>query len=426
MINKGYGQIKYACYMTNVSMSVVATLSPLLFLTFRSLYNISFSMLGALVLINFCTQLSVDLILSFFSHKFNLSKMVKFTPILTALGLIIYAVFPFIFPNQVYIGLVIGTIVFSASGGLAEVLISPVIAALPSDNPERDMSKLHSTYAWGVVAVVIVSTLLLMLFGRENWQWLALIWTAVPLISCVLFMNSTVPALKSPEKASNVVSLILNKNFIICFLCIFFGGASECTMSQWSSGYLEQSLNIPKVWGDIFGVAMFAVMLGLGRTLYSKYGKNIYKILLLSAAGATVCYIVATVSTIPLVGLTACALTGLCTAMLWPGSLIVAADRFPSAGIAVFALMAAGGDLGGATGPQIVGTFADMAIKNDYFFNLSSVLGMTTEQLAMKIGLCSSIIFPLMATILYITIYINHKKPLPTNKKGAGTQSCAF
>ena len=53
--------LKAACYTSNLSMSVVCNLSPLLFLTFRTLYGISFSLLGALVLINFFTQLLVDL-----------------------------------------------------------------------------------------------------------------------------------------------------------------------------------------------------------------------------------------------------------------------------------------------------------------------------------------------------------------------------
>lgn len=409
-MQKQYGHIKYACYATNASMSVVATLSPLLFLTFRSLYNISFSMLGTLVLINFCMQLVVDLLLSFYSHKVNISKMVKITPVLTAIGLFIYAVFPFLFPNAVYLGLVIGTLIFAASGGLSEVLISPVIAELPSENPEREMSKLHSIYAWGVVFVVVISTIFLMLFGKENWQWLALLWMVVPIVSCALFLKSKVPPLKTPQKSSNVLSLLKEKEFLICFLCIFLGGASECTMSQWSSSYLEQALNIPKVWGDIFGVAMFAVMLGLGRTLYSKYGKNLSLMLAISAAGATVCYIVATFSSIPLIGLLSCAMTGLCTAMLWPGSLIMAADKFPTAGVAVFALMAAGGDLGGAVGPQLVGAVADFAIKNSDVQNLSVAFHMTTEQLAMKIGLLSAMIFPLLATVLYIKNYRRRKQ----------------
>lgn len=383
-------------------MSVVSTLSPLLFLTFRSLYQISFSMLGALVLINFCTQLAVDLIFSFYSHKFNIAATVKLTTALTALGLFVYAVFPLLFPNMVYVDLVVGTVIFAVSGGLVEVLISPVIAALPSEHPEREMSKLHSVYAWGVVGVVIVNTLLLSVLGKERWQWIPLAWTAVPCLSCFLFLKSKIPSLATPEKASNVFSLLRQKDFIISFLCIFLGGASECTMSQWSSSYLEQALGIPKVWGDVCGVAVFAAALGLGRTLYSKYGKNIHAVLAVSAVGATVCYLTAAVSSIPLVGLAACALTGLCTAMLWPGSLIVASDKFPAAGVAMFALMAAGGDLGGAIGPQLVGSIADWALTGERIRSLSSVLSLTTEQLSMKIGLTSAIIFPLCATVLYV------------------------
>ena len=62
-------RVKYACYTTNLSMSVVGTLSPILFVTFRTMYGISYTWLGLLVLLIFCTQLVIDLIFSFFSHK---------------------------------------------------------------------------------------------------------------------------------------------------------------------------------------------------------------------------------------------------------------------------------------------------------------------------------------------------------------------
>ena len=68
-MEQGYGRLKVACYTSNVAMSVVANLSPLLFLTIRTQYGISYTLLGLLVLINFCTQLSIDLIFSFFSHN---------------------------------------------------------------------------------------------------------------------------------------------------------------------------------------------------------------------------------------------------------------------------------------------------------------------------------------------------------------------
>lgn len=404
-----YGKIKYACYAVNLSMSVVATFSPLLFLTFRSLYGISFSQLGALLFINFSVQLAVDLVVSFYSHKFNLKTAAQLTPVLTALGLLTYAVVPSIFPDGVYAGLLIGTIIFASSGGLAETLISPIISAIPSENPEREMSKLHSVYAWGVVAVVLITSLFLLLFGKENWQILALLWMIVPCVSCVLFFISDFPPVKTPQRTANVLSLIKQKDFVVCFFCILLGGASECTMSQWSSSYLEYALNIPKIWGDVLGVALFALMLGLGRTLYAKFGGNIYKSLLLSAIGATGCYLVAGFSNIAVIGLIACAMTGFCTAILWPGSLIVAADRFPSSGVAVFALMAAGGDLGGAIGTQLLGSITDLAVKNESFVSLAGSLQMTADRLGMKVGLLCAALFPLLAVILYSNIYRRHK-----------------
>ena len=66
-----YQMAKIAAYASNATMAAVCNLSPLLFLVFRDLYDISFSLLGTLVLINFTTQLGIDLVFSFFSHKFN-------------------------------------------------------------------------------------------------------------------------------------------------------------------------------------------------------------------------------------------------------------------------------------------------------------------------------------------------------------------
>ena len=86
-------------------------------------------------------------------------------------------------------GLALGTVIFSVSAGLCEVLVSPVVAALPSDKPERDMSMLHSLYAYGVVMVVGISTFALKIFGTDNWMWLTAFWAILPLISFFMFVN---------------------------------------------------------------------------------------------------------------------------------------------------------------------------------------------------------------------------------------------
>ncbi|MBQ4042383.1 MAG: MFS transporter, partial [Clostridia bacterium] len=397
----GCGKCERLCPVNNISMAVIGNFPPLLFLTFRSLYGISYSLLGLLVLVNFFTQLTVDLIFSFFSHKFNIPKTVKLTPVLTLAGLLIYALWPFLFPDAVYTGLVLGTVVFSASGGLSEVLISPVIAALPAKDPDREMSRLHSVYAWGVVLTVAVSTLFFLLVGAEHWQWLVLLYMIAPLAAFLLFCGAKIPAMETPEKVSGVLQMLKRPLLWLFVAGIFLGGAAECTMAQWCSSYLEQAVGLPKIWGDIFGVALFAVMLGMGRTLYGAIGKNITRVLFLGAIGATLCYLIAALSPIPVVGLLACAFTGFCVSMLWPGSLIASTDRIPDGGVFIYAMMASGGDLGASVGPQLVGLITDAAMEIPAAAELAQNLALTPEQLGMKLGMLVGMLFPLLGIPVY-------------------------
>ncbi len=392
-----YNCLKWAAYTANISMSVVACLSPLLFVTFRTLYGISFTKLGLLVLINFVTQLFVDLALSFFPHKFNIEKTVRLIPVLVTSGLLIYALFSFAFPNHVYIGLVTGTIVFSASSGFNEVLANPVILSIPSDNPDKELSRLHSTYAWGIVGVIIVGTCVLLGVGSENWQWLALLFAVVPITSIVLFSATAMPQIETPQKASHIAEFLKNKSLWLCVAAIFFGGAAEVTMTQWCSAYLEQSLQIPKVWGDILGLSLFAVALGLGRTLYALKGKNISRVLVLGSAGAFLCYITAALTNVVWLGLLSCAFTGFCVSMLWPGSILVSSEKFSTGGVFIFAMMAAGGDLGAAFGPQLLGIVTDLSIASESIGELALRHSLELEQLGMRIALLVTSAFPLIA-----------------------------
>ena len=326
-------RIKAACYSMNVSMAVVGNLPPLLFITFHNTYGISYSLLGLLVLINFSTQLLVDIIFTLYSHKFSIEKTVKITPLITVFGLAVFTLWPTLFPGTAYVGLVAGTLITSASAGLAEVLLNPVIAALPSDNTERDLSMLHSSYAWGAVGVVVGGALFLRFLNAVNWPYLVMFMACLPLISFCLYYGADMPKISAErgEKGGNAV--LRSKQLWLCVAAIFLGGALECTMAQWCSGFAEIALGVPKFYGDIFGVALFSVMLGTGRTLYTKYGRSIEKVLLTGVCAAFVCYLTAALSSNAVIGLIACALTGLSASMLWPGSIITVSDRFPSGGV---------------------------------------------------------------------------------------------
>jgi len=399
-----YKILKFACYTVSMTMAFTGIFSPLLFLTFRTLYNISYSLLGLLVVINFVTQLGIDLVFSFFSHKFDIPKTVRTMPILTIVGLLIYVAVPTFAPKFAYLGLALGTVIFSASAGLAEVLISPIIASIPSDDPDRQMSALHSVFAWGSAVVVILSTLFLLVIGRQNWAVLVLAFLIVPLLSSILFSRTAITCVESHEKGGGIASLFKSPVLWLCAGAIFLGGASELAMSQWASTYIENVLSIDKVWGDVLGVAMFGASLGLGRTLYAKYGKNLTRVLILGSVGATVCYLTAALCSVKVLGLVACALTGICVSMMWPGTLSIASERFASGGVVVFALMAAAGDSGAAVAPQLVGIVTDFVIANPALTSVAKSLSLTPDSLGLKLGMLVGMLFPLVAIFVFLRL----------------------
>lgn len=407
---KNFKRTKYACYFAYLAMASVFCLPSMLFVTFKNMYGISYTLLGTLVLVNFCTQLTIDLIFTFFTKHFNIKKTIRIMPLLTALGLTIYATTPALFPKYTYIGLVLGTVTFSVAAGLCEVLLSPVVAALPSDNPERDMSTLHSLYAYGVLMVVILSSLYFKIFSTENWKYLVYFWAALPLISCLFFCLSPIPDMDMSRTSEKKSGKGKYKLLALCALCIFLGSSAENAITNWISGYMEKVLNLPKTVGDIAGLALFAVLLGLTRTWYAKFGKNISRVLLVGMIGACICYLIAGFSNSVIVALIACVLLGIFTSMLWPGTLIMMEENVPNAGVAAYALMAAAGDFGASVAPQMVGVIADTVSASVVAAKLSTQLAMTAEQIGMRAGLIISAVFPFLGIMLLIYMIKTHLK----------------
>ncbi len=414
-MSHSYARTRKACFYAYLSMSSIFCLPPLLFVTFREMYGISYTLLGTLVLINFCTQLAVDLVFSFFSKRFNIHRTVKIMPLLTSLGLTTYALVPTLFPQFAYAGLVAGTIIFSTASGLCEVLLSPTIAALPSEHPDKDMSMLHSLYAWGVLLTVIITTLFLNLFGAQYWMYLTLFLALFPLGASYLFSTSPLPPMDvshNPATASGTKNRTLG--LALCILCIFLGSSAENTMSNWISTYMENALGIPKAYGDIIGLALFAVLLGLVRTAYAKYGRNIHGVLLWSMAGAAACYLIVTFTGNVFIALIACVMTGCFTSMLWPGALILMEEEMPNVGIVAYALMAAGGDFGASIAPQLMGVVVDYVSASGWAAELGATLSLTAEQVGMKTGMLVSSLFPILGAVLLIytgRYFARHKNP---------------
>ncbi|MBR4033809.1 MAG: hypothetical protein IKJ04_03280, partial [Clostridia bacterium] len=162
---------------------------------------------------------------------------------------------------------------------------------------------------------------------------------------------------------------------------------------------------IDKALGDILGTAMFAILLALTRMGYAKFGKSITPVLFIGMIGAAACYLIAGFSTNAVVALIACALTGMFTSMLWPGALIFMEEKLPGAGVAAYALMASGGDLGASIAPQLMGIVVDKVTASSFAADLAIKTGLTAEQIGMKSGMLLTTVFPLIGIVaLVITV----------------------
>lgn len=410
---KKYKMMRNACFFSYLSMSSVFSLPPLLFVTFHEMYGISYTLLGTLLFVNFTTQLLIDLVFTFFSKHFNIKLTVRIMPLITTAGLLLYALVPAFFPAMAAAGLIAGTVIFSVSAGLSEVLLSPLVAAIPSEHPDRDMSMLHSLYGWGVVTVVILSSVYFRIFGTVNWVYLALFFSALPAVASIMFFLSDFPDVNlgnedsSRDKASSKRTVIL-----ICAVCIFLGSSSENIMTGWISSFMEKGLSVPKATGDILGMALFAIMLAVTRNIYAKYGKNIYKTLIIGMAGAVVCYICAGSVNNTVIAFAACILTGAFTSMLWPGTLILMEECAPAAGVAAYALMAACGDFGASLAPQFMGIAVDKISVTEYASAISARLNVLPETVGLKTGMLLAAVFPALGLVWLIV----SKRKIQLNK----------
>ena len=86
-------------------------------------------------------------------------------------------------------------------------------------------------------------------------------------------------------------------------------------------------------------------------------GQNLNLLSYMKASGALcfAAYLIASLSSIPLVSFVGCMISGLAVGIMWPGSISLTSARIPGGGTALFALLALAGDMGGTLGPSLVG-----------------------------------------------------------------------
>ena len=385
-----YQKTLIACYLGFITQAITANFAPLLFLTFHRTYQISLGRIAFISTAFFFTQLLVDLFCAKYVDRIGYRRSVIASEVFSASGLIGLAFLPSLLPDP-YVGILISVIIYAMGSGLIEVLVSPIVEACPFDNKESVMSLLHSFYCWGSVGVILLSTIFFAIFGIENWRILSCIWALIPLFNTFNFISCPIESLTEEGEGFSIRQLFHIPIFWIALILMVCAGASEISMAQWASAYVESALGISKNIGDIIGPCLFAIMMGISRFFYGKYGEklDLMKFMISSGILCLICYLLAALAPLPFLNLVGCSLCGFSVGIMWPGTISIASKKIPLGGTAMFALLAMAGDLGGAVGPGIVGLVTQAANDN------------------LKIGVLAGCVFP---AVLVLSVLLLRRK----------------
>lgn len=360
-----YQKTKTACYLGFITQAIAANFAPLLFLKFHNDYGISLGNIALISTVYFFTQLLIDLFCAKFVDRIGYRVSIVISEVFSAVGLIGLAFLPDLLPDA-FAGILISVTIYAMGCGLIEVLGSPIIEACPFENKEATMSLLHSFYCWGSVGTIVISTLFFAIFGMDSWRWLAAIWALVPAINIYNFVTCPIVPIVEEGQGMGIRQLGKRPLFWVSICLMVCAGASELAMAQWASAYAEAALGLSKTVGDLMGPCMFAVTMGISRAIYGKYGEklNLIRFMIGSGALCVICYLLASLSSNPVMGLIGCVLCGFSVGIMWPGTISISSKKFPTGGTAMFALLAMAGDLGGSIGPAVVGRVTQYAGDN--------------------------------------------------------------
>ena len=361
-----YKKTVNACFIGYIVQAVVNNFVPLLFLTFQSQYGIPLSKITFLITFNFSIQLVIDLLAAKFVDKIGYRASALLAHASAALGLCMLAFLPELTKDP-FIGILISVVVYAVGGGLLEVIVSPIVEACPTDNKEAAMSLLHSFYCWGHVGVVLLSTMFFRFVGIGHWKILACLWALVPLLNMLAFFKVPIaPIIEEGGQGLSFKELLKNKAFWLLMLLMLCAGSCEQAVSQWASAFAEAGLGISKTAGDLAGPMFFAIMMGLSRAFYGKYGDKLDLVRFMKISGVLcLCsYLLISLSPVPVPSLVGCGLCGLSVGILWPGTFSLGSAGIKGGGTMMFAFFALAGDVGCSIGPTYVGTVTSLSDGN--------------------------------------------------------------
>lgn len=385
---KKYSLTLTACYVGYVIQAMVNNLSPLLFVQFKRQFALDSAMLSFIIFINFGLQIIVDSLSAKITEKIGYRSGAILAQVFSCTGLVCLGVLPNVI--NPFAGIITATVLMAIGGGFVEVILSPVIEALPLGNKSGAMCFLHSFYCWGHIFTVLAATIYFNLFTIDAWRYLPVALAVIPLLNCITFAVCPLETLEGDETPSSYKSIFTMRGFWLFPVLILASGAAEQAIAQWASDFAEIGLGVDKTLGDVFGTCLFALGMALSRTVYGVLGEKIdlKKAFVLCGGLLIGSYLLAALSPSAGLSLAGIAFGGVFVGLLWPGLYAVAGQAYPKGGTKMFGILALFGDVGCTVGPTLTGL-----VSND-----------------IKTGLLFATCFPVIVFICSVALIKKTKK----------------
>lgn len=218
-------------------------------------------------------------------------------------------------------------VILGLGSGMLDMVLSPVIGALNTDNRSGSMNFLHSMYCTGAVLTTLIVQLGL------GWRTSCLILAAPPVVICASFSFQGFPSITEVGVTQVPTRGLLKQRwFLVALAAIFLGGSAEMGLAQWLPTYCEETLGYPHWLGGL-ALTLFSVAMALGRICTGYIGNRVspYNVLITSCLISFFLFLLS--SFLPKhLALSAAILVGMTGSPMWPTVMAVTADRFPGGG----------------------------------------------------------------------------------------------
>lgn len=334
-----YEHTKIGCKLNLFLDAVNCTFIGLLYTTLQTQFDLDITQLAFFSTVSWAVMAVLIPVASLLTSKIGFRVASIVTQLANILSLFGLAILPYIVNPYIALVLVNGLIGFG--NGMIEATNNAIFESLPLKNKDAELSKLHSTFSFGQVIVILLSTVFFKVIGTEQWKYLAIIYGCVAIVNLFIFSKAPFGSIIEETERTPLGSILKSKIFIILVIVLVCNGPVEMCMANWTSLFAEKGLHVSKTVGDLLGPCLYAAGMGLSRLFYGFKGEsiNLEKAMKICGFISAASYFIVVFAPWPLLSLIACGVVGLSTGILCPGCTCILSKTFPKGGVSMFGLL---------------------------------------------------------------------------------------